>query len=88
MGVGETRMLRNGMQCGGLALTGTEERRTLKNWARDHSCDIVVKNLASFCLYSENPSEVKVFHREAPCTALGDQRNALKAKQHHPEDPP
>lgn len=65
-----------------------EGRRTLKNWARGHSCDIVAKTLASFCSYSKNPSEVRLFHREAPCAALGDQRNVLKTKPHHPEVPP
>lgn len=46
-----------------------EERRTLKNWARGHSCDIVAKNLASFCSYSETLTEVKYKDNGQICLA-------------------
>lgn len=40
-----------------------------KNWARGYLCDILAKNLTSFCLYPENLSKTEFKDKGLLCSA-------------------
>lgn len=44
-----------GCSCESLEDSDAEVSGGNKGWALDHSCDVLDKNLALFCLCSENP---------------------------------
>lgn len=44
----------------GVPAQEVSERKTISNWAVDHSLDVLVKDVCAFCFCLKNLSEVKL----------------------------